>query len=156
MIALDNQHFLIGESFVTRGHFPWHFPRPYREPPFEEWSTTARHCHHSCLQVPSWENGGPEFRCYQRWLDGEIPKRNKSFTGKIIHKWWIFHCHVWASGWGNRTSVLLFSFGVLSCGGDFGGGVITFCRLYIIVFKRSGWYALTLCLHFPHALDATL
>ena len=155
MIALDNQHFLIGESLVTRGHFPRHFPRPYREPPFEEWSTTARHCHHSCLQVPSWENGGPEtvLSTVASW---EIPKLNKSFIGKIIHKWWIFHCHVWASGWGTVPAFCCFLLGCCPAGGDFLGGVITFCRLYIIVFKRSGWYALTLFLHFPHALDATL
>ena len=121
MIALDNQHFLIGESLVTRGHFPRHFPRPYREPPFEEWSTTARHCHHSCLQVPSWENGGPEtvLSTVASW---EIPKLNKSFIGKIIHKWWIFHCHVWASGWGTVPAFCCFLLGCCPAGGGFLGG----------------------------------
>ena len=43
----------------------------------------------------------------------------------------------------------VFFWGVVLRGGIL-GGVITFCRLYIIVFKRSGWYAIKIGVCFDH------
>ena len=92
--------------------FPLWFPNHSYLPKHCTLATLAQTSPWDSVDLPcSWDVGvlgelkSTSLQFPQTWPAGKSTK-NWGFNGKIIHKWWIFHCHLW---WNWRLFCLVVS-----------------------------------------------